>query len=76
MGHQITVYCSDKTFEMLEPIPGETKAAKIRTAIELWDSKQQEIKDWNDARLEAMKTQLETLKKVLRFHEIDGWWNE
>ena len=76
MGRQITVYCSDATFEMLEPIPGETTAGKIRTAVQLWDSKQQETKDWTDARIEALKTQLETLKDVLRAHKIDGWWNE
>ena len=76
MGHQITVYCSDATFELLKPIPGDTNAAKIRLAVQLWDSKQQQTKDYTDARIEALKTQIKTLSDVLRAHKIDGWWDE
>ena len=76
MGRQITLYCSDATFELLEPIPGETTSAKIRTAVQLWDAKQQKTKDYTDARIETLKRQIETLKDVLRANKIKGWWSE
>ena len=67
MGRQKTLYIDDKCWEKLEAMGNDPLSHKVRRCIMLHDTAV-------EARIDALRTQIDHLKVVLIEAKIDGWW--
>ena len=67
MGRQKTLYIDEECWSKLEAMGDDPLSHKVRRCIMLHDSAV-------EARIEALRTQIDNLKVVLIEHDIDGWW--
>ena len=74
MGRQKTLWIDEACWEKLEEMGDDPVSAKVRRAIMQHDVDLEEMVQLGLNHIMALKTQIESLKKVLIDENIDGWW--
>lgn len=74
MGRQKTLYIDEACWEKLEQMGDDPLSHKVRRCIMQHDVDLEDLVQRGVNHIMALKTQIESLKKVLIDEEIDGWW--
>lgn len=74
MGRQKTLYIDEACWEKLEQMGDDPLSHKVRRCIMQHDVDLEEMVQRGLNHIMALKTQIESLKKVLIDEDIDGWW--
>lgn len=67
MGRQKTLYIDEACWQKLEQMGDDPLSHKVRRCIMLHDTAV-------EARIDALRTQIDHLKQVLIDNDIEGWW--
>lgn len=74
MGRQKTLYIDEACWEKLEQMGDDPLSHKVRRCIMQHDVDLEDMVQRGLNHIMALKTQIESLKKVLIDENIDGWW--